>query len=75
MRETPDEERLQGRGKGGYEGQEVTKEVMQAVIHDTACQWTRRAFWATCIEGLQSRFYEYERVTLDWTSIDEHDVR
>lgn len=52
MREISDEERLQGRGKGGYEGQEVTEEMMQSVVHDIARQWAGGAFWTTCIESL-----------------------
>lgn len=75
MREIPDKERLQGRRKGGYEGQEMTKEMMQAIIHDTARQWTRGAFWTTCIKSLQSRLYECEQVTSDSTSVDENNVR
>lgn len=56
MREVSDEKGVQGRGKGGYEEQEVTEKMVQAVVHNATRQWTRRAFWTTCIEGLQSRF-------------------
>lgn len=75
MRETSDEERVQSRRKGGYEGQEVTEKMVQAVVHDAARQRSCRTFWTTCVEGLQSGFYTCEEVMSNSRGVDENDVR
>lgn len=66
MREISDKKRMQGGGEGGYEGQEVAEQMMQAVVHDTPRQWGCRAFGPTFIEGQQTRFY---KCTSDSSSI------